>query len=140
MKSIDKFKSRKDWEGYLWETVLENIARLNTERELKSFLNSLLSEAEKKNISRRLIVFSLLKQGKTYREIGEILWISPGTISAIKKSLINKENYRSKRGIYKEGVIKAENLKKMKEIPPETIFDYLARIKWPKITYIRKIK
>jgi len=140
MKNINKFKSKKDWEGYLWETVLENIARLNTERELKSFLNSLLSEAEKKNISRRLIVFSLLKQGKTYREIGEILWISPGTISAIKKSLINKENYRSKRGIYKEGVIKAENLKKMKEIPPETIFDYLARIKWPKITYTRKIK
>jgi len=140
MKNIDKFKSRKNWEEYLWETVLENIARLNTKKELKSFLNSLLSEAEKKNISRRLIVFSLLKQGKTYREIGEILWISPGTIRAIKKSLFDKENYKSKRGIYKEGVIKTENLKKMKEIPPETIFDHLAQIKWPRITYMRKIK
>lgn len=139
MKNIGKFKSRKDWEAYLWEMVLKNIEKLSSKNELRSFLNALLSKTEKKNITRRLIVISLLKQGKTYKEISEILWISPGTISAVKKSLLNYKSYKSKHSLYRKDVIKKEILERMKEIPPETFFDYLAKIKWPKIAYTRKL-
>lgn len=138
MKNIDEFKSRKEWEVYLWEIILKNIGKSKSEEKLRNFLNNLLSETERKNIVRRLTVISLLRQGKTYREIGEILWISPGTISAIKKSLLNYTNYRSKYDFYKNR--KIEERKKIKGLPPETIFDYFAKIKWPRITYLRKLK
>jgi uncharacterized protein YerC len=140
MKNIDEFKSRKEWENYFWKAFVKNVEKLKSEKRLANFLNNLLSKTEKKNISRRLMVIYLLKKGKTYREIGEILWISPGTISSIKKSLLDKNDYKSKHSIYRKDVIKTENLKKMKEIPPETIFDYFAQIKWPRITYLRKIR
>ncbi|PIY58867.1 hypothetical protein COY97_01955, partial [Candidatus Wolfebacteria bacterium CG_4_10_14_0_8_um_filter_39_64] len=101
MKNINEFKSRKEWENYLWRVFLKNVEKSKLEKRLANFLNNLLSETEKKNIVRRLTVIFLLKQGKTYKEIGEILWISPGTISAIKKSLLNYRNYRSKYDFYK---------------------------------------
>ncbi|NCO89665.1 hypothetical protein AUJ30_01340 [Candidatus Wolfebacteria bacterium CG1_02_39_135] len=99
MKNINEFKSRKEWENYLWRVFLKNVEKSKLEKRLANFLNNLLSETEKKNIVRRLTVIFLLKQGKTYKEIGEILWISP-----------------------------------------ETIFDYFAGIKWPRMTYLRKFK
>jgi len=138
MKNINEFKSRKEWENYLWRVFLKNVEKSKLEKQLANFLNNLLSETEKKNIVRRLTVIFLLKQGKTYKEIGEILWISPGTISAIKKSLLNYRNYRSKYDFYKNK--KVEERKKMKGLPPETIFDYFAGIKWPRMTYLRKFK
>jgi len=138
MKNINEFKSRKEWENYLWRVFLKNVEKSKLEKRLANFLNNLLSETEKKNIVRRLTVIFLLKQGKTYKEIGEILWISPGTISAIKKSLLNYRNYRSKYDFYKNK--KVEERKKMKGLPPETIFDYFAGIKWPRMTYLRKFK
>ncbi|NCQ02696.1 hypothetical protein GW816_01415, partial [Candidatus Wolfebacteria bacterium] len=116
MKNINEFKSRKEWENYLWRVFLKNVEKSKLEKRLANFLNNLLSETEKKNIVRRLTVIFLLKQGKTYKEIGEILWISPGTISAIKKSLLNYRNYRSKYDFYKNK--KVEERKKMKGLPP----------------------
>ncbi|OIP75124.1 MAG: hypothetical protein AUK06_02400 [Parcubacteria group bacterium CG2_30_36_18] len=135
MKNIDEFKSRKEWERYLWEAFLKSVEKSKSEKQLTSFLNNLLSETEKKNIVRRLTVISLLKQRKTYKEIGEILWISPGTISAIKKSIGNTailKNYYSKYSFYKNKKIAEKG--KIRGLPPENIFDYLANIKWPTMT------
>ena len=85
-------------------------------------------------ISKRLATVALIKGGKSYREIGKILWISPGTVSAIKKSIYLPANYKSSR--YYCGRNKSEKIKRMKGIPPETIFDYWARLPIPKKSYI----
>jgi len=138
MKKLEGFKSRKEWENYLIERFLEIIKKIDSPKEIAIFLNKLLSNEEKNIISRRLAAIALLKEGKTYKEISEILWISPATISAIKKSILNSKNYRSNYEFYKKK--KAEEEKNIKGLPPETIFDYFAGIKWPKITYIRKTK
>ena len=138
IKKIERFKSRKERENYLVEKFLETLEKANSPKKISNFLNNLLSDKEKINISRRLAVIALLKEGKTYREIGEILWISPGTISVIKKTLLNYKNYRSKHSFYGKDVIRTEAIQKMKAIPPETFFDHLAKIKWPRIAYIRK--
>ncbi len=136
MKKVERFKSRKELENYLVERFLEIIKKIDSPKEIAIFLSNLLSDKEKNILSRRLAVTALLKEGKTYKEISEILWISPATISAIKKSLLNSKNYRSNYNLYTNK--KAEEEKNTKGLPPETIFDYFARIKWPKIAYTIK--
>ncbi len=138
MKTFERFKSREEWENYLVENFLETVEKISSHQKIVSFLDNLLSDEEKRDISRRLAVIALLREGKTYKEISEILWISPGTISAIKKTLLNYKNYRSKHSLYGKNVIRTETIQKMKAIPPETFFDHLAKIKWPRIAYIRK--
>jgi len=61
MKNINEFKSRKEWENYLWRVFLKNVEKSKLEKRLANFLNNLLSETEKKNIVRRLTVIFLLK-------------------------------------------------------------------------------
>lgn len=102
MKKPKRFKSRKEWDNHLIENFLEVIKKIGSPKEIANFLNTLLSSEEKKNISRRLAVIDLLKEKNTYKEISKIIWVSPGTISAIKKSLLNHKNYRSKHGIYEK--------------------------------------
>jgi len=50
---------------------------------------------EKKRIANRVAVLALVRGGKSYRKIGEILWTSPVTVSTIKK------NYWDQSGHYK---------------------------------------
>ncbi|MEK7212530.1 MAG: Trp family transcriptional regulator [Patescibacteria group bacterium] len=126
---ISKFKSRKEWEGALWQKFLEDIRKTES-RKTAIFLDSILSENEKGLISRRLAAMALIKTGKTYREVGEILWISPSTISAIKKSASDRLNYKSSR--YYAGQSKNEKRKNMKGLPAETIFDYWLNLPFPK--------
>ena len=90
MKNISEFSSRKEWEDYLWKEFL----KIASNKKLELFLNSLLTNQEKRNIIRRLAVISLFKKGMNYRQIGEILWLSHNTISSIKKSIKSGE-YKS---------------------------------------------
>lgn len=87
------FKSRAEWERALWRDFLR---KAGFHKKAKALLNSILTENEKKLIIKRLVAVSLLRKGKTYREIGEILWLSPSTISSIKKGLKSGRIYRSR--------------------------------------------
>ena len=122
------------WELNIWSKFLVNIEKANSKKEIAKLLDNLLSSNEKILISKRLATVALIKGGKSYREIGKILWISPGTVSAIKKSISLPANYKSSR--YYCGRNKSEKIKRMKGIPPETIFDYWARLPIPKKSYI----
>ena len=90
IKNLSEFSSRKEWENYLWKEFL----RIANNKKLELFLNNLLTNQEKRNIIRRLATMSLFKKGMNYRQIGEILWLSPNTISSIKKSIKDGE-YKS---------------------------------------------
>jgi len=90
IKNLSEFSSRKEWENYLWKEFLKRV----NDKKLELFLNNLLTNQEKRNIIRRLATISLFKKGMNYRQIGEILWLSPNTISSIKKSIGNGE-YKS---------------------------------------------
>jgi uncharacterized protein YerC len=96
-------KSTEEWQEVLWSGVLDGLSRIKSKEELKEVVESLLTEDEKKMILRRLAAAALIRQGKPYREIGEILWISPATISAIKKGLISKtSHHKSHKLIYQK--------------------------------------
>lgn len=80
---------------------MDEILKIKSRHELRAILDSLLAEDERKMILRRLAIMALIKQGAAYREIGKILWVSPATISAIKKNLFIKGPHKSHRLVYK---------------------------------------
>ena len=92
-----KSKNRKEREAAAWDIFVLSLAN-KSKSEIQEAMG-IFSEKEKQIVVYRLMVADSLKQGMTYREIGDDLWLSPQTISAIKKSLLSKsgdyESYRS---------------------------------------------
>ncbi len=130
MKEVSEFKSRKKWEENIWQRFLENIDKAVSKSEIIKLLDNLLSPNEKKLISKRLAAMALIKAGATYMEAGRILWISPSTISALKKSVYKAAKYQSNR--YYTEKSRSEKRKNMKGLPAQTIFDYWLNFPLPK--------
>ncbi len=129
MEKISEFKSKKEWENFLWSKFLEKAEKAKSEKQLKIFLDNLLSANEKRLITKRLTALAMIKAGKSYKEIGEALWISPSTISALKKSLEKQSGYQSNR--YYAGKSKNEKGKRVKLPPKKTILDYWLNFPFP---------
>ena len=87
LQSLSQFKSREEWEICVWEKLTADFAKVDSGERMRKLLTTLVTSHEKKNIINRAATLSLLKQRKSYREIGELLWLSPQTISAIRKSM-----------------------------------------------------
>lgn len=95
VSNIDKFKSRKEWSDNAWRQLLKDIKH----PALSASLDSLLSSYEKNIIINRFAAVALIKDGRTYREIGRELWLSPNTIRSLKRVLENHSarDYKSYR-------------------------------------------
>ena len=81
---MKNFASRKEWEDACWRKIVES----------KELLQLLATSHERRDVIMRAAALEGLASGKSYREIGEELWLSPQTISGIKKAASEK-NYRS---------------------------------------------
>jgi len=101
-------KTSKNLGEIIWESVLEKFSNAKTQKEVESFFDSLITSQERENIARRLAVLSLVDKGLHYREIGEKLWVSPVTISTIKKSILSRD-YKSHHQLRKERSVLANN-------------------------------
>ncbi len=132
MKNLSEFKSRKEWEAAIWEKFLENVKMSKSKQELKKIFDGLLSASEKKTIVKRLIAISLIKQGKTYRQIREIVWVSHNTISALKKTLKKRSEYQNNPSSNKRN--KMNKTGRTRGIPEKTIFDYWLNFPLPSYT------
>lgn len=130
MGKTPNLKSRKEWEGAIWPGFLEDIKRADSKKKIARLLDNILSSNEKKLISKRLAALTLIRAGASYKEIGRILWISPSTVSALKKSIHKAAQYQSNR--YYAGRSKDEKRKNMKSLPSQTIFDYWLNFPIPK--------
>ncbi len=97
MKKLEQFKSRREWEDFIWDKVVDGLVEAGSKSKVNETLNKLIGEYEKKLILRRLTAILLIKDGLSYSQIGEILWVSPSTISAIKKSLSGKSGYVARK-------------------------------------------
>ena len=93
--SVNKFKSREEWGAHIWKKIVNGLSEVHSAQKIEKLLNMLLTMYEKKQIIKRASTISFLKQGKSYNEIGELLWLSPQTISAIRKSLRAQTGYIS---------------------------------------------
>lgn len=88
-----------------WNRLLAAIQNTKSEESLKKTLGSFFTESEITMLEKRLIIPILLERQISYRKIGQILDVSPGTISFIKRGLVKKpvvhrlyssSNYKSK--------------------------------------------
>lgn len=95
-KKVDDDKKGRladEWSEQLWRKLINEIAKTTDEKETQRILEKLVSESEKKMILKRLAVVALVQSGKSYREIGKILWLSPNTVSTIKKNIFDNHRY-----------------------------------------------
>lgn len=83
---IDHYSSRKEWEDACWQKISKS----------GDFLEILVTSYERHGLVMRAAVIESVKLGKRYRQIADELWLSPQTISSIKKA-INESGYRSYR-------------------------------------------
>ena len=91
-------KHRTEWEAVLWEYVCGYLAKAKSEKTFERAFSKLLSADEKKAITKRVAILSLIRSGKNYAEIGELLWVSPVTIRIIKKNFWDQSrHYKSRR-------------------------------------------
>jgi len=122
-------EDRKYWEEHAWKEFLKSMERGKSAKQLANFFDNLLSDDEKKASMRRLAIFSMIRAGKSYKEISRILWVSSKTISAIKKSIVEDKGYKS--SYYYDEISKKEKIKRIKPLPGRTIFDYWAGFPFP---------
>ncbi|MBI4085684.1 MAG: hypothetical protein HY433_00335 [Candidatus Liptonbacteria bacterium] len=94
MPLLAHFSSRSAWEEDVWRTLVARFVALRKQNKLLSVLNMLITTKERSLLLRRAVAVNRILAGKSYREIGEELWLIPQTISAIKKALQEKK-YRS---------------------------------------------
>lgn len=84
MPALKNYNSRTEWESACWGKVLSS----------KDLLELLVTSNERHDLVMRATAVDALVSGKSYKQIGEELWLSPQTISGIKKAL-TENNYRS---------------------------------------------
>jgi len=95
---IIKTKHRTKWQTAVWDEITNHLTAAKSKKDFKQILSKLLSSNEKRAIINRVAVLALVKAGKSYSEIGNILWTSPVTISTIKKNFLDQsEHYKSRR-------------------------------------------
>ncbi len=96
-------RSAEEWQELLWDKLIEGLFKIKSKQDFKSAIESLFSSREKRFMLRRLATNTLIKQGRSYRAIGETLWISPSTISVIKKNILNRyASYKSRDAFSQE--------------------------------------
>ena len=88
-------RTPKNLEELIWEGLLQEFNRTKSLKEIDRLFDILTTAQERETIARRLAVFSLIRKGLSYKEISKKLWVSPLTISTIKKSIINNSGYKS---------------------------------------------
>lgn len=81
---IDTYSSRAEWEVVCWRNILES----------KELLRVLVTSHERRIFVLRAAAMERLISGKSYRQIGKELWLSPQTISGVKKAM-SENGYRS---------------------------------------------
>ncbi|MFH1193008.1 MAG: Trp family transcriptional regulator [Candidatus Jorgensenbacteria bacterium] len=84
--SVHNYPSRKEWERACWGKLLKS----------KNLIALLATPNERRNLVMRAAVTERINAGKKYRQIAEELWLSPQTISSIRKAL-SENGYRSYR-------------------------------------------
>lgn len=86
MPPIGAYTSRSGWENACWRKIVRS----------HELLGTLITSHERRNLVLRAAAKDSLSAGKSYREIGKEFWLSPQTVSSLRKALSEK-TYRSYR-------------------------------------------
>lgn len=86
LPQIGRYRFRKEWERACWHKI----------RKSGELLELLVTPYERHNLVLRAVAIERIQSGKKYRQIAEELWLSPQTVSTIKKAMLGN-SYRSYR-------------------------------------------
>jgi len=84
MPAIGDYGSRAEWESDCWHKIMAS----------KDLLELLSTSSERHDLVMRAAAMDAIASGKSYSQIGNELWLSPQTISGVKKALA-ENNYKS---------------------------------------------
>jgi len=85
--SSQKLTSKQ--EQIIFERLHFLLAKQNDPNEIATFLSTFLTSTEHLVFAKRLTIFFLLSQGKSYNEIKKELQVSSATISSVAENLKN---------------------------------------------------
>ena len=83
---LSRYSLRKEWENACWQKLLKS----------GNLLPLLATPNERHNLIMRAAAMERINSGEKYRQIAEELWLSPQTISSIKKA-VSENSYKSYR-------------------------------------------
>lgn len=87
MTQVSKRQLAKQMEKKVYETFWETIGKLNKKEEADLFFSDLFTKAERVNFVKRLSIGILLYKGYDWRQICDLLKVSPNTVAKIYSKL-----------------------------------------------------
>lgn len=87
MTQVSRYPIAKEIEARIFEILLKTIADLKNSEEINGFLEDFLSPVEKIMLAKRLSIAVLLAKGYDYRQIRNILRVTPSTIASVNLTL-----------------------------------------------------
>lgn len=131
IKKSDEFKSRKEWELFLWEELVNKLHKSESEKQLSQKLQQLFSEYERSLAIKRLTALILINEGLSYAKIGELLWMSPSTISVIRKNYLgNFKSYHGRSKSAKNPNLYSPAPKLPEKLDDESLWDEIKSIRF----------
>ena len=94
MTQVSKRKLHPSTEEKIYNTFWEAISQLKSEKEIRLFLNDLLSPTEKTMLAKRLAIAALIMKGYTYDDIKDLLKVSQETIAKVSLSVRANSGYQ----------------------------------------------
>ncbi|MEK7149840.1 MAG: helix-turn-helix domain-containing protein [Patescibacteria group bacterium] len=116
MSSTGKKYFSEEFRAAIWKPLICGVKEAKTDKEFVNFLDKILTPQEKITIEKRLAILFLLPQGKSYKEISDIVDTHYSTISFVKKG-------------FKKSVKKPKQNNYLKK--EEDLFDFAKKKKFP---------
>ena len=102
MVNVNKKYFDEDLKTRAWNRLLKAVKKSESAETLVSSLRAFLTVSEITMIEKRLLIPILIEQGLNYRAIGQMLDVSPVTISFVKHNLTKKPVVHRKYGSTKK--------------------------------------
>lgn len=126
---MNSFNSRGEWNDFVWDQIANRLALTKSPLEIKRILEQILGDYEKNLLIKRVIAIALIQEGLSYSEIGKLLWLSPSTISSIKKNLAAQNaGYKSWRKFRHEPKQYSSKIKISGEMKNQPLWEIIKEI------------
>jgi len=110
MSQVSRNPLSKESNYEIQATLWWLLARLNSDSDIKIFLNGLLTKTEKIMLAKRLAIAFLLNKNYNHRDIRDALKVSTATVSKIKEAIDKTE------GSYEIFIKKLEKRNELKKL------------------------
>ena len=87
MPHVSRFPLKNEVKREITKSLWWILAKFGKQEEIERFLGELLTPTEKTMLAKRLAIAAMLTKGYSYKDIGDVLKVSPTTVLNIKNWL-----------------------------------------------------